>query len=136
MSQPMNVVIDDYSSPIDLVASEDMPLIEACKLIDEHKYRHLPVVRDGKPVGILSDRDLNLLISLPSLPELTVRDVMVQDPFCVYSGTSIDEVAYQMAKRKIGSALVLNKEGKLESIFTSLDGLNALIEVVRGDVEA
>ena len=60
---------------------------------------------------------------------------MVNEPFCVSLGTPLDEVAFQMSQKKIGSALVVDGESKLDSIFTSVDGLNALIEVIRGDID-
>ncbi len=45
------------SSPA-LSVAPSTPLDEAMSLMDEEDLRHLPVVVDGKPVGIISARDL------------------------------------------------------------------------------
>ena len=42
----------------------DAPLQAVLRVFRENKFRHLPVVKDGKPVGIVSTRDfLDFLIS-------------------------------------------------------------------------
>jgi acetoin utilization protein AcuB len=134
VSKPLDISIDEYVSPVASTGTEDMKLSDVTKMMREGGFRHLPIVKDNKPVGIISDRDISLLDSLEDLSDLTVGEVMVREPYCAYSGTSISDVAFEMSSRKIGSALILTQEGELDGIFTSIDGLNALIEIVRGDV--
>ena len=134
MSKPLDITIDEYVSPVTVTGTTDMKLSEITKLMREGGFRHIPILKENKPVGIISDRDISLLDSLEDLTDLSVADVMVNEPYCAYTGASIGEVAFEMSTRKIGSALILTKEGELDGIFTSIDGLNALIEIVRGDV--
>lgn len=134
MSKPIDLLIDEYVSPVSVTGTKNMKLSEVTSLMREGGFRHLPIVEDNKPVGIISDRDISLLDSLEDLNDLTVEEVMVKNPYCAYVGTSIGEVAFEMSSRKIGSALILTKDGELDGIFTSIDGLNALIEIVRGDL--
>lgn len=133
MNKALDIAIDEYVSPVAITGSLKMKLSEVSKLMREKGFRHMPILKDNKPVGIISDRDISLLDSLEDLSDVSVEDVMVRDPYCAYAGTSIAEVAFEMSSRKIGSALILTKEGDLDGIFTSIDGLNALIEIVRGD---
>ena len=128
-----NIPVDEYSSPCSVTTTEDADSLEIYKIMEESGVRHIPVVKDGKPVGIISDRDLRLVVLLHADTAFPAKEFMVRDPFCVQKGSSIDEVAFEMSSRKIGSALVVDEHGELDSIFTSTDGLNALIEVVRGD---
>jgi acetoin utilization protein AcuB len=111
-----------------------MKLSEVSKIMREKGFRHMPILKNNKPVGIISDRDISLLDSLEDLSNVCVEDVMEKDPYCAYTGTSISEVAFEMSSRKIGSTLIITKEGDLDGIFTSIDGINALIEIVRGDL--
>lgn len=134
MSKPLDITIDEYVSPVSVTGTAQMKLSEVTKLMREGGFRHIPILKDNKPVGIISDRDISLLDSLEDLSDLSVEDVMVKEPYCAYTGTSIGEVAFEMSSRKIGSALILTEEGNLDGIFTSIDGLNALIEIVRGDL--
>ena len=134
MSKPLDIVIDEYVSPVTTTGSKSMKLSEVTTLMREGGFRHLPIVEENKPVGIISDRDISLLDSLEDLNDLTVEEVMVKEPYCAVTGTSLGEVAFEMSTRKIGSALILTPTGELDGIFTSIDGLNALIEIVRGDL--
>ena len=58
---------------------------------------------------------------------------MQKEPYLVSADTKLSEVAFYMSKNKYGSALVMNPDGDL-GIFTSTDALNALVEVLRGDI--
>jgi len=35
----------------------DQPFVEALRMMHEGRYRHLPVVEDGRPLGMVSSRD-------------------------------------------------------------------------------
>jgi CBS domain-containing protein len=41
-----------------LTVTEDTPIEEACRLIGKHGFKRLPVVRDGRLVGIVARADL------------------------------------------------------------------------------
>jgi CBS domain-containing protein len=41
-----------------LTVTEDTPIAEACRLIEERSIKRLPVVRDGRLVGVISRADL------------------------------------------------------------------------------
>jgi acetoin utilization protein AcuB len=58
-------------------------------------------------------------------------DIMATDPVAVTAGTPLDEVAYAMSDRKIGSVIVNEDTGEFLGIFTVTDALNALIEISR-----
>src|SRR5690606_6620316 len=84
-------------------------------------------------VGIVSQRDLAVLAGLDLDKQVQVRasDLMKPDPVTVRSSDPLDDVAYRMSERKIGSVIVLDDSGAPYGIFTATDALNALIEIVR-----
>ena len=53
-----NQCVSDYLSGDVLAVNEDDELTEVTELFRTHSYRRLPVVRDGKLVGVISRRDL------------------------------------------------------------------------------
>jgi CBS domain-containing protein len=59
-------------------------------------------------------------------------DIMSADPFTVVATAPLDEVAYAMSEKKIGSVIVNDEDGQFLGIFTASDALNALIEIIRG----
>lgn len=88
------------------------PVNEALKFMREKEFRHLPVVENGKVVGIVSDRLLKEAQSHAEMMHLTLDDVMINDPFCVNSKTSLSEVIKIMTEQKIGSAIIQNGVGR------------------------
>jgi CBS domain-containing protein len=103
----------------------------AIALMRKHAIRHLPVVSKGKVVGIVSDRDLRQAEILSDSMQLLVSDVMTRKPYCVKVGTPLMDVAAVMAKRKLGCAIVLDRENRVVGIFTTTDGMRVLSEVLK-----
>jgi acetoin utilization protein AcuB len=99
-------------------------------LMREHEIRHLPVVDNGKLVGIVSDRDLRLFQVVGVERDARVRDAMSEPVFSVTAEGSIDEVARTMGEHKYGSAVVVTAGGTIEGIFTVVDACRALAETL------
>lgn len=116
-----------------LTIGKDAKMSQAHKLMRTHQLRHLPVLEGGRLVGIVSERDLHLIETLPDSDpdEVTVEEAMVVDVYTVSVDDPVDEVVEHMAQRKLGSAIVLNRRGGLEGIFTSVDALQVLAAVLR-----
>jgi acetoin utilization protein AcuB len=106
---------------------------QAHALMREHQIRHLPVLEAGKLVGVVSERDLHLIETLPDADpdEVAVEDAMTSDVYTVNFDDPVDDIVEQMAKRKYGSAVVLNRRGTIEGIFTTTDALQVLADILR-----
>lgn len=105
------------------------PLDEARKIMGRHDIRHLPVLSGGRIVGLLSERDLTYIRTLPGIgQDLKVKDAMVYDPVLVPETDSLKDVARKMADMHIGSVLVCDSHHKLAGIFTYTDALKVLAE--------
>ncbi len=135
MKNFLEIPVEEYASPILSFATEDMEVEKMIDQLEVNGFRHLPVLSQGKPVGMISSRDLSLIKELNRHFDLRAEDIMVADPYCVPFGTPIGDVAFEMSERKIGSAIVVDENGNADSIFTSVDALNALVEIVRGDFD-
>jgi acetoin utilization protein AcuB len=111
---------------IDLDASAD----EAWAVMLEHKIRHLPVTSDGALVGIVTERDLRLVLR-PGVKkgEAMVRSAYEDGAYVVDDDAPLDVVAREMARRQIGSALV-TRHGKLVGILTTTDVCRLLADML------
>ena len=128
--------IDDYTSPTPVTINENETLAGAFSMFEKEKIRHLPVVdNQGHLKGILTERNLHALQDFSSLKNPQVKDCMEKDVICVQEGANLMETAFVLSDKKIGSVLVKDHSGKLAGIFTTTDALNALIEVIRGEIE-
>ncbi len=124
-----SLTVDEFTT-VDLVTGDiQMSAADAKKLMTLHEIRHLPIVHCGNGVGILSEREIHSL-SQDQLEKTFVKDIMALDPLTVRSNDLLKDVVFQMSSKKIGSALVTGNDQKLYGIFTSIDALNTIIELL------
>lgn len=109
----------------------DIRISNAIDLMREHRIRHLPVLDGGKLVGVLTDRDIKVASSFEGSGELRVDDVMMPDPYCVNHDAQLDEVVQEMAEHKYGCVVVRQENGKIVGIFTAVDAMRTLSDLLR-----
>ena len=133
MKQEMidNLTVDEFTSICTYRAHPDECVLEMMREMKEHNIRHLPIVDGTKVLGMVTDRDLNLVINSEEGRAYKAKDVMVEGPFVVQAGSSLRDVVFKMSEQKIGSAIVENFENNGIGIFTSVDALNALVEILQ-----
>lgn len=101
-----------------------------------HKIRHLPVVEEGRLIGIVSNRDLQRAAPYPlnqfeakahleRLEKLTLERVMKRPVITISPYAPIEEAAALMLQHKIGALPVVD-EGALVGIITEIDVLEVL----------
>ena len=101
----------------------------AWKLMRDGRFRHLPVLKAGRLVGILSDRDLRPVLLSPSLARVRVADLMSEEITTVRAGAPVEDAASLLVTKKIGCLPVLDGE-RLVGIVTETDLLAVLVEVL------
>jgi acetoin utilization protein AcuB len=99
---------------------------EGRRLMAEHGFRHLPVLSEGRLVGIVSDRDLR---SAEARADTAAARVMTPDPVAVTPDTRVEHAARVMLERRFG-ALPVTERGALVGIVTSTDLLRAFVRVI------
>ncbi len=129
----LNIPVEEFTTPDPITAVETTPISDIVKLMKEHGVRHLPILRNGVAVGIISDRDAQVISGLSVREKIQIQasDIMVANPVTVSAQDSLEDVAFLMSQKKIGSVLVTDDSDSLLGIFTVTDALNALIEIVR-----
>ena len=123
--------VQKYMTTSPHTVGSDQTLAHAHKLLKELEVRHLPVLRGGELVGMITERDLALVETLrdvdPSV--ILVEDAMSQGVYTVSPDAPIDEVVTEMASKKYGSAVVMQNH-KVVGIFTAIDAMNALVKLL------
>ena len=125
--------IEEHMTEYPAIASRDTTVSEAFLFMNEMGFRHLPVLEDGKVVGIVSDRDLRQAKFLADDEDIRVADVMTMEPYCAKVGTPLSEVAKKMADNKFGSTVILNDTGQVVGIFTVTDAVRLLSEILASE---
>lgn len=107
-------------------------------ILDQKRIQCLPVVSDGKLVGIITDRDICRALPSPAtsleaheiscmLDTLQVQAVMTRNVISVTPQTSIEAAAALLLAHKIGGLPVVDGE-RLVGILTEGDVLRASLE--------
>ena len=111
--------------------SDDVALAEA--LLRLGGIRHLPVVREHKLVGILTQRDIlrSGNSGKAGAREIAVSDVMTREPTSVRPAMALSQAARLMLERKYGCLPVCDGDGKLVGIVTEADFVRFAADVVQ-----
>lgn len=125
--------ISEIMSPLTHSIGDEQPLVEAEHRMHQFQIRHLPVLRGGRLVGIVSDRDLAMVESLPNVDPntVTVREAMTSEPYAVPPGASLKAVLREMADHKYGTAVVVEGERPV-GIVTTTDALRLCVDLLDG----
>jgi acetoin utilization protein AcuB len=133
------LVGERMSHPV-ITISPDLPIVDALNLMKRERIRRAPVVKDGKMVGIVSDKDLLNASASPAttlsvwelnylLSKITVKEVMSKKVLSVSEKTPIEEAARIMADNKIGG-LPVTRGDDVIGIITETDLFKIFLELM------
>lgn len=115
-------------------------LAQAEYLFKKHKIRHIPVLKKGKIVGLLSMNDILRIsfadgayreeedISSSIYEMFTIQQLMIGNLEMVSSETTIREVAEILVKREYHSLPVVDK-GDLKGMVTTTDIIKFFLSI-------
>ena len=126
-----NLSIEDQSLMVDRVKRSESGMIvnpvtltidktirDAKNVMNNYHISGLPVVNDGKLVGIITNRD----IRFEKDDNLSVRDRMTSKKLVtVKKGTTLDEAKEVLQQHRIEKLLVVDDEGNLAGLITVKD---------------
>jgi len=105
---------------VDVVtASRDTPVVEIARTMRDEELGDLVIEEDGKPVGIVTDRDVALAVAEgEDLGDLTAEDVMTPDPVTIHEDATAVELPARMAEGRVRRIPVVDDDGSLTGIAT------------------
>ncbi len=131
------MLVREWMTPDPQTVSADTPVMEALQRLREGGYRRLPVTRDGRLIGIVTDRDLKE--ATPSkattlsiyelnylLSKLRVKDVMKSPVITVRADDPVEQAALLMEEHRVSGLPVLDGN-ELKGILTITDLMRALV---------
>lgn len=131
--------VGSVMTPFPFFADAADSLAKVERLMRKHKIRHVPVQRDGEVIGIVSERDLHRWASqsgsVTDRTAVLAAEAMVPNPYVVPFDTPLSEVANEMNRRRIGSALIV-RHGKLAGILSVMDICRILASVLDAEFPA
>lgn len=132
------MLVRDWMTKDPHVVPPSTPVMEAMNMLRGEGYRRLPVVKDGKLLGIVTDRDLKE--ATPSkatslsvyelnylLSKLTLKDVMRTPVITIGPDEPIEQAALTMEMHRVSGLPVIEK-GAVVGILTITDLLRAFVD--------
>jgi acetoin utilization protein AcuB len=120
--------------------SPDATIIEANEIMEKNAVKRLPVVKDGRLVGVVSKEDV--VQASPSkatalsvaeinylLAKTKISQIMVKNPVTISPDALLEEAAVAMRDNEVGFLPVLD-EGKLVGIITETNIFDAFTELL------
>jgi acetoin utilization protein AcuB len=134
------MLVTNWMSKNVITIKEDDSMQEAMKLMKQHSIRMLPVLKDGRLVGVLTDRDLKRASAsdattldvhemLYLITKIKVKNIMSKNPIAVAPNLTVEETAEILLNNKISGAPVVDEKGKLVGTITQTDLFRVLISL-------
>ena len=117
---------------------ETMP--RAIELLREHNIRMLPVMKKGRLVGVVTDRDLRSASASNAtslevhelaflISRIKVGELMTRDPITVPLDSTVEETAETLLRNKINGVPVVDHDGNVVGVITQIDLYRLLISL-------
>lgn len=132
--------VKDWMSQDPITVEEDTSIMKASRLMKDNKIQHLLVLRQGRLVGIVSDRDVKE--AQPSkatsldihelyylLEKITVKSLMPPTLFTIEPEDTLEKAAAIMQKHNISALPVVDRKGQLKGIIAKGDIFGAFVSI-------
>lgn len=136
------MLVRNYMSADPITITRETTVADALDLMRRHAIRRLPVMENGKLIGIVTDRDLREISPSPAtslsifelnylLAKAKIGDFLPkkQTVHVIDADAYIEEAALLMREHKVG-ALPVMSNGELVGIITETNIFDALIEIM------
>ena len=131
-----DIPIDHVMTPDPATVSPQTSVAEARRLLDSNVINHLPVVEDGRLVGILSSSDflkLHLLDGkLPIFANATVSQIMETKVIVLQKTSTLRDAAAKLSIGGFHALPVVDRKKRLVGMVTSSDLIGELIARLDG----
>jgi PAS domain S-box-containing protein len=116
------------SSPVESVPS-DLSILEASKIMGVKHIKRLPILKDGKLVGIVTQTDLVRALTSYGMWR-DISEIMSRDIAGIRRNASVAEAAEIMTSRKISCIMVIDGESVV-GVLTEKDLLGRVVALQR-----
>jgi acetoin utilization protein AcuB len=132
-----------------MTIDEDTSMMKASQIMKENNIRRLPVMHEGKLVGMVTDRDIKE--ASPSkattldvhelyylISELKVKDIMSKNVFTIGLEETVEKAAVKMLEHHISGLPVVSDKGKVVGVITQGDIFKVLVSltgIYRGGIQ-
>ena len=134
------MLVKDWMTKDPVTITDETSMMKAIHIMKERRFRRLPVLHDGKLVGLVTDRDMKE--ASPSkattldvhelyylLAELQIKEIMTRNPLAVSPDDTVEHAAQLMLEKTISGLPVVDDTGHLVGIITQSDVFKAFMHI-------
>ena len=134
------MIVRNWMSKAPVTVDGDDSMQDAMRLLKQHDISMLPVMKKGKLVGVVTDRDLKKASAsdattlevhelLYLISRIKVKDIMTKDPITVPFDYTVEETAQELLKNGISGAPVVDRDGQVVGVITKTDLFKVIISL-------
>lgn len=132
-------LVRDWMTREVVVVAPETTLPEAHRLMNNNQIRRLPVMQDGRLVGIVTRGDVRgaeasdaTSLSIWELhyliAKIKIQEIMTENPVTISQDATIGEAARVMLDYKISGLPVVDEQGRLVGIITESDIFRIVVQ--------
>lgn len=134
------MLVNNWMSKKVVTIDENDSMQDAINLIKQHKINMLPVMKKGKLVGVVTDRDLKKASAsdattldvhelLYLISKIKVKEIMSKKPVTIPINFTIEETATILLEHNISGAPVVDNDNQVVGIITQTDIFKVIISL-------
>lgn len=127
------------SKPITITSTST--IADASELMRSNNFRRLPVVDNGKLVGLVTDRDLRAVSPSPAttlsifelnylLAKMQIKDIMQKKVITIQADATVEEAAILLYNHRIGGLVVVDPQGTVTGVITETDIFKCFVDIM------
>jgi acetoin utilization protein AcuB len=134
------MLVKQWMATKPIIIDENISIMKACQLMKEYSIRRIPVVKQDRIVGIVSDRDIK--DAAPSktasmddhnlyylLSETRIKDIMTRHPLTLRENDSVEKAAVIMLENRISGLPVVNDQDQVVGMITQTDIFKVMVSI-------
>ncbi len=134
------MIVENYMSTKLITVTKEVKINNAVELMNEHQIHRLPVIENGKMIGLLTEgtiqeampskaTSLSVYEATYLLNKTTVADVMIKQVETIEAGALLEDAIYKMRQKNVGVLPVCSASGEIVGIITNNDIFDAFLEI-------
>ena len=134
------MLVKNWMSKTVITGDVNDSMNDVMSLMKKHGIGMVPVMKKGKLVGIVTDRDLKRSSASDAttlevhellflIAKIKVKDIMTKDPITVPFDFTVEEAAEVLMNNRISGAPVTDQEGQIVGTITKGDLFRVLISL-------